>query len=109
MYLITICSVGFLYFTFSNFFNANIWLIIAMMQIVQMILEEVLNSLYDDVLPCIPMKLSVGVLAYLATMGAIDLYYFMLGYLVDVGISTIERAYLSLIQEKISKFVEEKN
>ena len=55
------------------------------------------------------MKLSVGVLAYLATMGAIDLYYFMLGYLVDVGISTIERAYLSLIQEKISKIVEEKN
>lgn len=57
-----------------------------------------LNSLYDDVLPTIPMKLSVGVLAYLATMGAVDLYYFMLGYLVDVGISTIERVYLSLIQ-----------
>jgi histidine ammonia-lyase len=63
-----------------------------------MVLEEVLNSLYDDVLPTIPMKLSVGVLAYLATMGAVDLYYFMLGYLVDVGISTIERVYLSQIQ-----------
>ena len=60
-----------------------------MMQIAQMILEEVLNSLYEDVLPTIPMKLSVGVLAYLATMGAVDLYYFILGYLIDVGISSI--------------------
>jgi hypothetical protein len=98
MYLVALCSAGYLYFTYSSFFNANIWTIIVMMQIAQMVLEEVLNSLYDDVLPTIPMKLSVGVLAYLATMGAVDLYYFMLGYLVDVGISTIERVYLSQIQ-----------
>jgi hypothetical protein len=52
------------------------------------------------------MKVTVGVLAYLATMGAIDLYYFILGYLVDVAISTIEIAYLTQIQEKITKFVE---
>ena len=89
MYVISLCSAGFLYFTFSSFFNANIWFIIVMMQIAQMILEEVLNSLYEDVLPTIPMKLSVGVLAYLATMGAVDLYYFILGYLIDVGISSI--------------------
>ena len=89
LYVISLCSAGFLYFTFSSFFNANIWFIIVMMQIAQMILEEVLNSLYEDVLPTIPMKLSVGVLAYLATMGAVDLYYFILGYLIDVGISSI--------------------
>jgi len=87
--VISLCSAGFLYFTFSTFFNANIWAIIVLMQIAQMILEEVLNSLYEDVLPTIPMKLSVGVLAYLATMGAVDLYYFILGYLIDVGISSI--------------------
>jgi hypothetical protein len=46
-------------------------------------------SVFEDQLPCIPLKLTLGVLAYLATMGAIDLYYFILGYLVDVGISII--------------------
>jgi len=44
------------------------------------------------------MKVSVGVLAYLATMGAADLSSFILSYLVDVAISTIEIAYLTQIQ-----------
>lgn len=76
-----------------------------MVQILQMILEEIIFSIYDDQLPCLPLKLAIGVLAYLATMGAIDLYYFILGYLVDVAISTIEIAYLSQLQETITQFV----
>lgn len=38
MYLIALCSAGYLYFTYSSFFNANIWTIIVMMQIAQMVL-----------------------------------------------------------------------
>ena len=41
-------------------------------------------------------------------MGAIDLYYFILGYLVDVGISIIEITYLSQLQEGITNFIERK-
>ena len=55
------------------------------------------------------MKVTVGVIAYLASMGASDLSAFIMGYLIDVAISTIEIAYLTQIQEKITKFVEEKN
>lgn len=55
-----------------------------------------------------PLKLTLGVLSYLATMGAIDLYYFILGYLVDVLISTIQISYLSNLQEAITKFIERK-
>jgi hypothetical protein len=54
-------------------------------------------------------KLTLGVLAYLATMGAIDLYYFILGYLVDVGISIIEITYLSQLQKSIKDYIEQKN
>lgn len=90
--------VYFLYFTYTPVFNNNIWLIIAFMQIFQMVLEEVIYSIFDDQLPCLPLKLTVGVMAYLGTMGAIDLYYFILGYLVDVGISIIEITYLSQLQ-----------
>ena len=68
-----------------------------------------LYSLYDNILACLHLKISIGVLAYLATMGAIDLYYFVLGYLVDVAISTIEIAYLTQIQQRLTAFVEEKN
>jgi hypothetical protein len=44
-------------------------------------------------------------MAYLGTMGAIDLYYFILGYLVDVGISIIEITYLSQLQEGITNYI----
>ena len=79
------------------------------MQVAQMVLEEVFHSLYGDALPCLHMKVTVGVIAYLASMGASDLSAFIMGYLIDVAISTIEIAYLTQIQEKITKFVEEKN
>jgi hypothetical protein len=71
-----------------------------------MIIEEILYSIYDDVMPCIPLKITLAVMGYLATMGAIDLYYFILGYLVDVAISTVEIAYLSQLQDKLTNFIE---
>ena len=67
------------------------------------------DAIFDDKLPCIPLKITLGVLAYLATMGAIDLYYFILGYLVDVGISIIEITYLSQLQKSIKVYIEQKN
>lgn len=102
-------STMFLYFTYTSVFGSYIWYIIAGMQIVQMVLEEFSISIFEDVLPCLPLKISLGVLSYLATMGAIDLYYFILGYLVDVGISIIEIAYLNQLQEKMTAFIEEKS
>jgi len=70
-----------------------------------MVCEEVVDAIFDDKLPCIPLKLTFGVLAYLATMGAIDLYYFILGYLVDVGISLIEITYLSQLQTSLKDYL----
>lgn len=87
--MIVLGSSEYLYFTYSDLFGAYVWHFIVSMQVGQMVLEEIFHSLYGDVLPCLHMKVTIGVLAYLATMGAIDLYYFILGYLVDVAISTI--------------------
>jgi len=75
---------------------------IVMMQVLQMIIEKVVLTIYQDMLPALPFKITLGVLSYLATMGAIDLYYFILGYLVDVGIATIELIYLSGLQDMIT-------
>ena len=98
-------SIYFLHFTYTNVFSKNIWFIIAFLQIFQMVCEEVVDAIFDDKLPCIPLKLTFGVLAYLATMGAIDLYYFILGYLVDVGISLIEITYLSQLQKSLKDYL----
>lgn len=98
-------SIYFLHFTYTNVFSKNIWFIIAFLQIFQMVCEEVVDAIFDDKLPCIPLKLTFGVLAYLATMGAIDLYYFILGYLVDVGISLIEITYLSQLQTSLKDYL----
>lgn len=38
LYVIALSSTGYLYFTYSNFFNDNIWFFIVMMQIAQMVL-----------------------------------------------------------------------
>ena len=46
-------------------------------------------SIYDDVVPCTSLKISVAIWAYLGTMGAVDLYAFILGYLIDVALSTV--------------------
>jgi len=86
--MIALCLV-YLYFAYSTLFNLNIWVFIVLVQVLQMVIEEIIFSLYEDEVSCVPLKLTLGVLAYLATMGAIDLYYFILGYLVDVLISTI--------------------
>ena len=98
-------SIYFLYFTYTSVFAENIWFIIAFLQIFQMVCEEVVDTIFDDKLPCIPLKLTFGVLAYLATMGAIDLYMFILGYLIDVGISIIEITYLSQLQKSIKDYI----
>lgn len=98
-------SIYFIYFTYTSVFSAQIWFIIAFMQAFQMIIEEIVLSILDDKLPCSALKVILGVLAYLATMGAIDLYYFILGYLVDVGISIIEITYLSQLQEGVTDYI----
>ena len=97
-----------LYFTYSSVYSQNIWIFIGAMQVFGMIAEEITSSIFNNQLPCIPLKITLGILSYLATMGAIDLYYFILGYVIDVAIATIETAYLSQLQSKITAFIEQK-
>ena len=76
--LIVVGSSAFIYFTYSQFFQNHIWYFIVSMQVAQMVLEEVFHSLYGDALPCLHMKVTVGVIAYLASMGASDLSAFIM-------------------------------
>jgi hypothetical protein len=106
--MIGLCLL-YIYFAYSTLFSLNVWVFIVLVQVLQMVIEEILFSLFEDEVPCMPLKLTLGVLSYLATMGAIDLYYFILGYLVDVLLSTIEIAYLSNLQDVLTNFVERKS
>jgi hypothetical protein len=54
-----------------------------------MVMEEISMNVYDDILPCLPLKILTEIVAYLNTLSANDLYDFLVGFLIDVGITMI--------------------
>lgn len=58
---------------------------------------------------CIPMKLITEITSYLNTLAANDFYDFMFSFLIDVGLNMVEKAYIALLQNIISDWLQEKS
>jgi len=79
----------FIYFAYSTVYSSNIWTFIVVMKVLQVIMEEITNSAYGDILPALPLKIITDITAYLNTISAADLYDFLFGSLIDVAITMI--------------------
>ena len=83
------------------------------MKVIQIVMEEVTKTVYDDYLPCLPMKVITDITAFMNTLSANNFYDFLFSFLIDVAINMIEKAYVSQLQglvvEKIQNQFEEIN
>lgn len=55
------------------------------------------------------MKLITEITSYLNTLAANDFYDFMFSFLIDVGLNMVEKAYIALLQNIISDWLQEKS
>jgi len=52
-----ICIQFFLiYFAYSALYSSNIWTFIVLTKVIQIVMEEITKSIYEDILQCLPMK-----------------------------------------------------
>lgn len=58
-------------------------------------------SIYEDSLPCLPLKVITDITAYMNTLSANNLYDFLFSFLIDVAITMIEKAYVPQLQDII--------
>ena len=91
----------FIYFAYSQLYSVNIWTFIVVMKIIQMVMEEITKSVYEDLLPCLPLKIITDITAYMNTLSANNFYDFLFSFLIDVAINMIEKAYISQLQNII--------
>ena len=78
------------------------------MKIIQMIMEEITKSVYEDLLPCLPLKIITDITAYMNTLSANNFYDFLFSFLIDVAINMIEKIYISQLQNIIVEKVQTK-
>ncbi len=71
------------------------------MKLIQMIMEELAKAFFEDILPCLPLKVLTDITAYLNTLSANDFYDFLFAFLIDVAINMIEKPYISQLQNII--------
>ena len=88
----------FIYFAYSSIYSQNIWVFICCMKIIQIFMEEITKSVYEDLLPCLPLKVLTDITAYMNTLSANNFYDFLFSFLIDVAITMIEKAYISQLQ-----------
>lgn len=50
-------QLGLMYFAYTTLFSNNIWVFIVFTKILQMVLEELTDVFFNDVMQCTPMKL----------------------------------------------------
>lgn len=73
-----------------------------------MVLEELTDVFFNDVMQCMPMKLITEITSYLNTLAANNFYDFMFSFLIDVGLTMIEKAYVASLQNIFSEWLKEK-
>ena len=98
----------FIYFAYSSLYSKNIWGFICLMKIIQIVMEEITKSIYDDMLPFLPLKIITDITAYMNTLSANNFYDFLFSFLIDVAITMIEKAYVSQLQNIVVEKVQEK-
>lgn len=52
-------------------------------------MEEITLEIYEDLLPCLPLKVITEITAYMNTLSADNLYDFLFSFLIDVAITMI--------------------
>ena len=98
----------FIYFAYSSIYSQNIWAFICCMKIIQIFMEEITKSVYEDLLPCLPLKVLTDITAYMNTLSANNFYDFLFSFLIDVAITMIEKAYISQLQNIVVEKIQEK-
>lgn len=71
-------------------------------------MEEITLEIYEDLLPCLPLKVITEITAYMNTLSADNLYDFLFSFLIDVAITMIEKAYVPQLQNIITEKIREK-
>jgi hypothetical protein len=79
----------FIYFAYSDLYSSNIWVFILVMKVLQVIMEEITNSIFGEVLPGLPLKIITDITAFLNTVSADDLYDFLFGVLIDIAVTIV--------------------
>lgn len=98
----------FVFFAYSSLYSKNIWAFICLMKIIQIIMEEITKSVYEDLLPCLPLKVLTDIIAYMNTLSANNFYDFLFSFLIDVAMTMIEKAYISQLQNIVVEKLQEK-
>lgn len=98
----------FIYFAYSAIYSQNIWAFIVLMKIIQIVMEEITLSIYEDSLPCLPLKVITDITAYMNTLSADNLYDFLFSFLIDVAITMIEKAYVPQLQSIFVDIIHQK-
>lgn len=79
------------------------------MKVLQVIMQEITKSVFDDALPGLPFKIITDVTGFLNTVSAADLYDFLFGALIDVALTLIEKLYIFQIENMIVDKLSEKS
>ena len=101
-------ELGIIQFSFSPSYGDNVWLMLGVMTVVQILLEDVIERMVEEALLFSPLSVSIGVMQGLITFGANDFLDFLNGNFVGVGIQFFQRAYMDHIIDFIKGNIEEK-
>ncbi|EGR27358.1 hypothetical protein IMG5_197430, partial [Ichthyophthirius multifiliis] len=95
-------------FSLSNNFSENIWYFLVIIKIIGMVFECIGEYLLQDNILISIINTSFDCTLNMATLGANDFFDFLFSYFVEIGIQMIERAYVSIIRDQFSEFLEVK-
>lgn len=59
------------------------------MKVLQIIMEEIAKVVFEDILPCLPLKVITDITAFMNTLSANDFYDFLFSFLIDVAVNMI--------------------
>ena len=97
-----------LYFAYTKFFGDNIWVFIVSTKVFLIVLEEIVDLIFENIISSMPLKIISNLTSYLNTLAANDFYDFMFSFLIDVAIEMSEKAYLSTIQNITANYTDTK-
>ena len=93
LYIFTL--LFFVYFSYWTGFGDNIYLIISMYKVINIIFEEMLKSVLRDVSLVVPLSIVMSVVQTLVTLGANDFKGFLISWSIDTAMAYGESLYVS--------------
>lgn len=79
---------------------------IVLTKVFSMILEEVIDIIFENIISSLPLKIILNITSYLNTLAANNFYEFMFSFLIDVAIEMCEKAYLATIQNITANYLD---